>query len=142
MAHGFLDELDITTEGPETKIVILNTQLRYQSQDGRVFTIPAGFRCDLASVPAIFRAIAPPWQQSARSGVMHDCGYRWYEVWGTAKTDLDSLFYESLRSDGTSGWRARLMQAAVVVGGKLAWNRWRGTPSGQKGIPPPPVQMP
>ena len=140
MPAEFLDDLAFHIENPQTEVVVLDALLRYRSADGRLFTIPAGFRNDLASVPNALRSIAPPWSQSARSGVMHDCGYRWYEVWAVEKPDLDRLFYEGLRSDGTGRIRARLMTWTVQVFGGPAWRRWRSTPAADKGVVPPPVQ--
>ena len=142
MAATFLDDLDFHLEGPTSKIVVLDAALRYRSSNARLFTIPTGFRCDLASVPSWLRWLAPPWQQSARAGVLHDCGYRWFEVWGVARDDVDGLFHEGLLADKTDPSRARLMTWAVQVFGGRAWQRWRATPEVEKGVKPDPVATP
>ena len=91
MPGKFLDVLDFHLEGPTSEIVTLDTNLRYQSEAGVIFTVPAGFRNDLASVPGWLRSLAPPWQQSARAGVLHDCGYRWFELWQIDRASIACL---------------------------------------------------
>ena len=119
------------------KFVHLEQPLRYERGDGRVFTVPAGFRTDLASVPWWLRSLAPRWQSSLRAGIFHDCGYRWFEVWIIARAVVDDLLYEQLRADGTSRLHAWAMRQAVRSFGGLAWSRWRGTPEAEKGVKPP-----
>lgn len=135
MAGSFLDELDIQVEATGT-MVVLRKELRYKSSDNRTYTIPSGFRCDLASVPGWLRSLAPPWQQSARAGVLHDCGYRWFEVWNAEKKVVDSLFHEALRADKTGRFRARAMYFAVKFFGGITWKNWRKTPESEKGVKP------
>ena len=106
MSGRFLDELDFHSEGPTSEIVVLDSVLRYQDSVGRTYSVPPGFRTDLASVPRMLRSLAPAWRQSARSGVIHDCGYRWFEVWGVSTREIDNLLYEALRADGTGRIRA------------------------------------
>lgn len=73
----FYNELDFHLEGPTSEQVVLDRPLDYMF-DGLPLAVPAGFVCDLASVPKWLRSIAPPWQQSARAGVIHDEGYRFF----------------------------------------------------------------
>jgi hypothetical protein len=135
-ANGFLDPLDLRSDDPSKEIVILNKDLRYRDAPGAIYTIPAEFQCDLASVPWWLRSLAPPWHQSARGGLLHDCGYRWFEVWRCSRAQVDSLFYEALRSDGVGRVRAGLMRTAVRLFGRKAWKRWRETPEDRKGVKP------
>ncbi|PKL39575.1 MAG: hypothetical protein CVV44_04960 [Spirochaetae bacterium HGW-Spirochaetae-1] len=134
--NGFLDPLDIRSDDPSKKIVILNRDLRYRDAHGTIYTIPAEFRCDLASVPWWLRSLAPPWHQSARAGLLHDCGYRWFEVWQCSRKKVDSLFSGALRSDGVGRVRAGLMMMSVRVFGKKAWKKWRNMPENLKGVRP------
>jgi len=135
----FLDRLSFEVPAPNTQVVVLEQRMRYRGRDGKVFTVPARFETDLASVPALLRALAPPWQQCARAGALHDCAYRWYEVWKLDRKQVDRQFYEALRADGTGRIRALGMQAAVRVFGSRAWNGWRRTDPAGKGVQPPPV---
>ncbi len=135
----FLDPLELRLISTTSRFVVLDKRLRYEADDGRHFRIPAGFRTDLASVPLWLRWMAPPWQQSARAGVLHDCGYRWFEVWGVPKAEMDGLFQQALRADGTGRFRARSMARAVRWFGGSAWTLWRDMPEEQKGPRPLPV---
>ncbi len=135
----FLDQLDFHTESPTSKVVILDSPLRYQVSDGRVYTTPVGFRTDLASVPWWLSSLAPPWQQSARAGVLHDCSYRWSEVWMIGRAAADELLYAGLRDDQAGWLRAQAMLRAVRSFGGAAWARWRATPAAGKGVAAPPV---
>lgn len=136
---AFLDRLDFHLEG---EVVVLDRPLRYRSGDARVFTVPAGFRNDLASVPAWLRSLAPSWQQTARAGVLHDCLYRWFEVWSVSRADSDALFHEALRVDRTDAFRAWLLWKAVALFGGAAWKRWRRTSQAERGVRPPPILEP
>lgn len=136
---AFLDRLSFEVSNPSTQVVVLKERLRYRNREGIVFTVPARFETDLASVPALLRILAPRWQQCARAGALHDCAYRWYEVWELDRKRVDRQFYEALRADGTGRIRALGMQAAVRLFGSRAWNRWRRTPGTEKGVSPPPI---
>ena len=136
MGGRFLDQA-VIRPGAD-KYVHLEQPLRYERDDGRVFTVPAGFRTDLASVPWWLRSLAPRWQRSLRAGIFHDCGYRWFEVWIVARAVLDDMFYEQLRADGTNRVHAWAMQQAVEIFGSFAWGNWRDTPEADKGAKPPP----
>ncbi len=135
----FLDPLAITITGPTSQIVELTGGIRYKDDNGKVYPVPEGFKCDLASVPKWLQSLAPPWEQSGRAGVLHDCGYRWEEVWHLGKKKVDDLFYEGLRADGVGRFSAKAMQLAVRMFGKKAWDGWRTTPEQDKGVQPGPV---
>jgi hypothetical protein len=135
----FLDLLAFELPDPTQEMVVLTESLRYRGNDGSLFTMPASFETDLASVPAWLRLLAPPWQQCARAGVLHDCAYRWYEVWEVERKSMDRHFYEALRADGTGRLRARGMQGAVRLFGRRAWKCWRRTPAAAKGVRPAPI---
>ena len=135
----FLDLLSFEVSGPGTQVVVLKERLRYRSREGILLTVPARFETDLASVPAPLRFLAPRWQQCARAGALHDCAYRWYEIWKLDRKQVDGQFYDALRADGTGRIRAFGMRTAVRLFGSWAWNRWRRTPDAEKGVRPPPI---
>ncbi len=135
----FLDPLSFDVPDAGEQVVVLTEKLRYRADDGTLFTMPVSFETDLASVPAALRFLAPPWQRSARAGVLHDCAYRWDEVWKVGRRPIDRHFYEALRADGTGRLRARGLQGAVRLFGRRAWNLWRNTPETAKGVRPPPI---
>ena len=136
MVRGFLDKLAFQVEPIKKTAIVLTTQLRYVDRRGRLFTVPKGFKCDLASVPRIFRSIASPWNQSARAGCLHDCGYRWHEVWKLSRSEMDDLYQMALRADGVSRFRAWVQKRAVRIGGRRAWEQWRVTLKSRKGVAP------
>jgi hypothetical protein len=87
------------------------------------FRIPKGFICDLASVPHALASLAPSWDQTAGSGLLHDWLYRTGQL---SRPDADALFYEALRCPPAVGRvRAWAMWAAVRAGGWSAWSRHR-----------------
>lgn len=102
----------------------LEEALTYYAADGRAFTIPAGFRTDLASVPRIlpglFRLLFRSELHTARAAVLHDFLYASGAV---TRREADALFYEALRAthEGTVG--AWAMWLGVRAGG---WFAWRG----------------
>lgn len=135
----FLDELEFrVASGTGWRLVIeLTEPLRYVDRKGRLFYIPRGFQCDLSSVPRIFHSFSLPWHVSARSGTLHDAGYRWFEIWKLPRDEMDELMRLALISDDAPEWRARGQWLGVRVGGWRAWNRWRETPAEDKGVKPP-----
>jgi hypothetical protein len=136
----FLDVLDFHTESPTSQVVILDSRLRYQARNGVVYTVPAGFRTDLASVPWWLRSLAPPWHQSGRAGVLHDCAYRWDEVWKLGRDAADELLYAGLRDDHADWLRSQAMLRSVRWFGAAVWERWRIVPEPERGVrPQPPV---
>jgi len=136
----FFDKLVFRVEPVAKTTIILTERLRYIDRRRRMFTVPAGFKSDLASVPKWLRSVATPWNQSARAGVLHDCGYRWFEIWRLSRRELDLIYMQALMDDGVSRWRAWIQKMAVRVTGGRAWNNWRLTPFQEKGLRPPPIR--
>ncbi len=150
----FLDKLDFHMG--EGRKVILDRPLRFEYKDGvviTIFRIPAGFVNDLASVPLWARSLAPPWQESARAGVLHDFLYRkgGHNVAGyfvpVARRFADQLFKKALLSElkeallsedvsrfsrfrawaryKAARYRAYAMYRAVRWFGKSTWDKYR-----------------
>lgn len=126
----------------ENLVATLQQKLIYNDSLGRTFTIPAGFKCDLASVPRLLRSFSTPWHQSARSGIWHDCAYRWFEEWGLTRSECDGIYRESLRESGVGRIRSRLQWSGVRVGGWWSWSRWRDMDARLKGVRPPVFDKP
>ena len=132
----FLDKLRFQVEPKKKTTIVLTDRLRYIDRKRRLFTVPEGFSCDLASVPKIFRSLATNWNQSARAGVLHDCMYRWAEVWKIPRKESDQIYRRALMDDGVSGMRAWLQYIALRIGASDSWYDWRGTHAKNKGIRP------
>ena len=133
----FRGRLQFEVEPTEKTSIVLTAPLVYFDRHGRKFTVPKGFRCDLASVPRWVRSVATPWNQSARPGVWHDCAYRWFETWNISRRDADSIYRDALKEEGVAGWRAWLQKTAVNIGARGPWERWRQTSVKRKGPKPP-----
>jgi hypothetical protein len=86
---------------------------------GRRFTILAGFRTDLASVPRILWRFAPPAEpQTCLPALIHDCLYRshWYP-----RAECDRIFLDLLKLNGENATKARILYWGVRSGGWWAY---------------------
>lgn len=115
---------------------------RFVDEAGRHnrLTVPAGFKCDLASVPSVARPAVPP-EPLDRSAAFHDLLYRrggrplkgehtilvegkWRDAghrW--TRKEADQLFRRMLKEDSYGPGRVRRWMAywGVRVGGHWAW---------------------
>lgn len=119
---SFLLPLDFHLVGPTSQIVVLDSPLVWERPLTQIM-VGTGFACDLASVPRLLTALAPPWQQSGRAGVLHDYLYRNDHRLAITRKGADNLFQLALLADGVSSWRAWAMWAAVRAGGGASWQR-------------------
>jgi len=86
--------------------------------------VPAGYVCDLATIPALARVFFAPHGAMTRAAVFHDALYTDDAVGGShwSRKDADDFFLRLMATTGV-GWLARnLAWAAVRVGG---WAMWR-----------------
>lgn len=142
MSIAFLDDIQFEIEDPASSdlVIVLLAELRFH--DGlRTYTIPKGFRCDLSSVPLLFRSIAAEWWRSARAGTLHDGLYRFFEIWLVPRAEADTIYRRALILDDVHWFVARSMWFAVRAGGWFAWRRHRKTPMDEKGVQPPPIEL-
>lgn len=133
---AFLDPLRIEPISASSYWVRLLAELRFRDEDGIVFTVPEDFVCDLASVPKFLRSLAMDWRLTGRSGSVHDCAYKWAEIWGLTRRQADALYYRCLRADGANRVRAYLQWSGIRAGGWAAWRGHRHTPVAHKGVRP------
>lgn len=85
----------------------------------RVFTVPAGFVTDLASVPRLPFVYLLTGGLGHAAAVLHDWLYTTHEV---PRDVADAIFREALVHCGVSKWQAYLMWLGVRVGGASSWN--------------------
>lgn len=84
------------------------------------FTVPAGFVCDLASVPRVPFVYARYAGRTTIAAILHDYLYRRQLV---SRKTADGLFYHGMILEGVP-WRYRtVMYYAVRLCGWLPW--WR-----------------
>lgn len=85
------------------------------------YTIPKGFRTDLASIPRLAWPIMSPAHSSLiRPAIVHDWFYRKTCEFSRLQTDL--IFYHMLKNDGVSTFKAVTLFCAVRLFGGLVYN--------------------
>lgn len=88
-------------------------------------TVPKGFVTDLASIPKALRwFVSNDDYRVIRPAIIHDWLYLKHRVDGgsISRAQADLLFYEMLRVEGMGVIKAKLMYAAVRIGGWAAWS--------------------
>ena len=90
--------------------------------NGKLLTVPVGFKSDGASVPRFFwRAVFPPGDNRAlRAAFAHDYVYRMHPD-GWTKAEADQMFYDLLIADGIPVINAKLAYWGVRLFGGKAW---------------------
>lgn len=81
-------------------------------------TVPAGFRCDLASIPWFVRFAFNPNGAHQRAAVFHDAAYR---LQTCSRFTADAAFRAILEHDNVSWWRTFILYYAVRLFGLPAW---------------------
>jgi hypothetical protein len=116
MAQRFIGRL--VTEGVSSYRWRLVEDFGYESRSGRVFTVPAGFLTDFASVPRLFWPILPLSDAVYdKAAVIHDYAVRNRRELGISLLECHQVFREALLCAGTGRWKARVMYGAVVAFG-------------------------
>lgn len=110
----FLDE-DVIVRQSGVDVFELVQQVRFQHGE-RIFTIPAGFRTDFASVPRPFVWLLPKYGVYTRAAILHDFLVVHKPV---SAVEADRLFNLALKELGTPLIRRWIMWAGVRIGGRL-----------------------
>lgn len=95
-------------------------------------TVPAGYRCDFASVPKILWFWLPPLGYYSRAALLHDYLYDCHHTYErcedaparclVTRAEADKMFLQQMKRDGV-GWRTRwTMYLAVRLCGGKFWN--------------------
>lgn len=87
----------------------------------RRFAIPAGFECDMASIPRAARVAMETTDLGIVAPSCHDYLYRYGGAGLYTRADADRLFRDLMAWDGVPWWRRWTAYAAVRVGGWAAW---------------------
>jgi hypothetical protein len=111
--------------------------------DGKQFWIPAGFRCDGGSVPAILWPWLSPWEDGcAPSWAGHD---RDYEIGDMTREEADLKMRDIQEQEGVPMWKRNLVYLGVRLGGGAAYEKCRanaraaGFPNGIRPAYDPPA---
>ena len=85
---------------------------------GRTWTIPKGFRTDLASIPRFFQRLITKNERHVQAAIVHD----WFYVYGgITKEEADQMFLDGMAHLGVSWWKRHAMYRAVRIGGRGIW---------------------
>ncbi len=117
---------DVTTElkkkPVDSKTWELLGELRY-SNETRTYTVPRGFRTDLATIPRIFWGYLPPFGNYIEAAVIHDF---LYGIHGhEPRKAVDDLFLEMMLVSGVRKSKAWLMYIGVRAFGWLFFKEQR-----------------
>jgi hypothetical protein len=88
------------------------------------FTVPVGFKTDLASIPRLFWNILPPFGKYTEAAVLHDWLYRTHLV---PRPDADQVLLEAMALCHVPRWQCAVIYGAVRLFGWCAWHdekRW------------------
>ena len=85
---------------------------------GREIVVPAGFVTDLASVPRIAESLRSRIGTYSRAAILHDWIY-WTGL--CPRDEADRIFYQAMRTSGSTDPIALQVYRAVVVGGQFAY---------------------
>jgi hypothetical protein len=88
------------------------------------FTVPAGFRNDLASIPKRLRGIIPQVGRHLQAAIAHDWCYTdkvFLHGRKMTRAEADQLFLDGMMSLGVPWLRRKVMYSAVRVGGRGRW---------------------
>lgn len=110
-------------DGLGNLIYTLGQELTYQPRRGPAITVPAGYRTDLASIPARYQQRDPSQSPAARPGVVHDYLYTSH---GASRRDADRIFRHALRDEGVPLGQRLAMWAAVRLFGRKAYDQRLG----------------
>lgn len=132
----FTGALDLTPTGERAPspdglgnlIYTLGQELTYQPRRGPAITVPAGYRTDLASIPARFQQRDPRESPAARPGVIHDYLYTSHE---RPRWVADRIFRHALRDEGVPLGQRLAMWAAVRLFGGPAYEQRLGWAPGE-----------
>jgi hypothetical protein len=108
---------DATNAGRGTWQLLI--PLVYQSDvAAHVFTVPAGFKTDFASVPRVPIAFLLTADSAHEAATLHDYLYSTHCV---TRSLADAVLREAAIASGVPAWRAALMWAGVRVFGGAFW---------------------
>ena len=120
--------IDIHHADENGDIITLQEDLSVTWHEKNV-TVPAGFKCDGASIPRfLWSSVSPAIDpRTLRGAVVHDYLYRTApENWN--RKEADDLFYDLIREDGLGWWKSQKAYWGVRMFGSSSWSRKDGTP--------------
>lgn len=112
---SFTSPLEVRFHGLKDWEVLKEFSYYTEKDNTKIYTVPAGFRTDLATIPRVFWSVFPPHDTYAKAAVIHD--YLYENAIGTKK-EADDLFKEMLEVCGLPKWKVLAMYYSVKAFGK------------------------
>ena len=118
LSPKFLTPIDLSPVDPRGRIWRVDSDLVFRSDRFGVIRVPAGFVCDLNSMPRILWILSPPTDFPA-AGAIHDWGYRG----NLPRADADALYKEVLEALGAGPVRREARYYTLRLFG---WGAYKG----------------
>nr|MDT0663995.1 DUF1353 domain-containing protein [Micromonospora sp. DSM 115978] len=120
----FLSQRIVVEEFSDTRWRVVEP-IVYQA-DHELFTVPAGFQTDFASVPRFLTWLIPTYGRYTKAAILHD--WLWSEAacGRVDRSDADGIFCRAMRELDVPFLRRWLMWAAVRLGGVTKPGPWGG----------------
>ncbi len=114
--------IEFLAEASENGDIFRLKQKMNYSWNGRTLTVPAGFTSDGASVPEfLWISVSPAIDRRTLAGAVgHDYLYRTTPA-GWTRKEADDFFYDLIRADGLSWWKAQKAYWGVRLFGGSSW---------------------
>jgi hypothetical protein len=97
---------------------------RKGEEDEVIYTVPAGFTTDFASIPAIVWPILPKWEKYGWAAVIHDWLYWRQDSAGVTRIEADQIFRRAMIVCQVPSWKVKSIYFAVRhLGGGRAWRK-------------------
>jgi hypothetical protein len=99
LCSKFIGDLVLIPTGSHRQWIV-REPFSFASAEYGTITVPAGFLCDLNSIPRPFWWVSTP-SDFARTGVIHDYAYRTQ----VPRAEADALYKEALACEGAGSFR-------------------------------------
>ena len=115
-------QIELIRKAENGDIFRLTRDMKYRWH-GVTFIVPAGFESDGASVPRfLWSSVSPQIDPRTLAGAIgHDFLYRRHPA-GWTRAEADDFFYDVIREDGLSWWKAQKAYWGVRLFGGSAWS--------------------
>lgn len=115
----FLNSLIVEYVANQSKAGVI-APLDYQDDDGAIYTVPAGFLTDFASVPRLPFAYMIAGGRVPMASTLHD---RLCATGEVSRKDADAIYKRAIRDEGSGAFIQSLMYAGVRIGAFLGIGR-------------------
>jgi len=124
--HWVLAEAHVTP-APSGGVLAFSKNLAHYPHES-VTVAYVGFRFDGASIPRAVRGMVKKTRKTRNAALPHDMNYRAarngaFRGVPNARKLIDRMFYDDLRAEGVSWFKAQIMYRAVRIGGASSFSK-------------------